>query len=94
MSEDINNSALLHEWKINLDAASYKKIDANVYKTSAKKQIYRHDRNLYWPTPIKDTTQWFTFITIIEHTVNILNPNKRLIPSLLKVLHVSVAFIL
>ena len=29
--------------------------------------------------------QWFPFITILEHTVNILNLNKGRIPSLLKV---------
>ena len=29
--------------------------------------------------------QWFTFLDIMEHNVNILNPNKGLIPSLLNV---------
>ena len=62
-----------------------KKIDANVYKPSDKKEIDRHDSNLYWPTSIKDTMQWFPFLTIMEHTANILNPNKGIIPSLLKV---------
>ena len=36
------------------------------------------------PTSIKDTIYWFTFITIIYHTANILKPNKGLIPSLLQ----------
>ena len=57
----------------------------NIYKPSAKKEIYRHDSDLYWPTSIKDTIQWFPFLTIIEHTANIINPNKGIIPSLLKV---------
>ena len=39
---------------------------------------------MYWPTKIQDKIQWFTFLTIMEHTANILNPNKGLIPSLLK----------
>ena len=62
-----------------------KKIDAKVYKHSTKKEIDRHDSDLYWPTSIKDTIQWFPFLTIMEHTENILKPNKGLIPSLLKV---------
>ena len=48
------------------------------------KVIDRHDSNLYWPTKIKDTIQWFTFLTIMEYTANILKPNKGLIPSFLK----------
>ena len=43
----------------------------------------RHDRDLYWPTSIKYRIQWFPFLTVIEHTSNILEPNKWLIPSLL-----------
>ena len=43
-----------------------------------------HDSDLYWPTTIKDTSHWFPFLSVIEHTTNILNPNKGLIPSLLK----------
>ena len=49
------------------------------------KKIDSHDSDLYWPTTIKDTIQWFTFLTIMEHTANILNPNKGIIPSLSKV---------
>ena len=62
-----------------------KKIDADVYKNSDKKEIDIHESDLYPPTSIKDTMQWFTFLTIMEHTANILNPNKGLINSLLKV---------
>ena len=49
------------------------------------KKIDRHDSDLYWPTSIKYTIQWFPFLTIIKHTANILKPNKGPIPSLLKV---------
>ena len=62
-----------------------KNIDASVYKPSAKKYFDFHDSDLYWPTLIKDTIQWFPFLTIIEHTTNIIKPNKGLINSLLKV---------
>ena len=50
-----------------------------------KKEIKRHDSDLYWPTLIKDTIQWFPFPTIMEHTTNIIKSNKGIIPSLLKV---------
>ena len=68
-----------------------KNIDANMSKLSDKKQIDIHDSNLYWPTSIKDIIQWFPFIAIMEQTANILNPNKGLIPSLLRFFHVLVA---
>ena len=81
--KDINHPALLQERKLNLDAAAYEKnIDGNMYKTFDKKEIYRHDSDLYWKTSIKDTIQWFPFLSIMEHTANIINPNKGLIPSL------------
>ena len=54
-------------------------------KTCDKKEFGCHDSNLYWSTTIKDTIQWFPFLTIMEHTENILKPNKGLISSLLKV---------
>ena len=38
-----------------------------------------------WPTTIKDTIKWFLFLTIMEHTANIINPNKGRITSLLRV---------
>ena len=44
---------------------------------------------MYWPTSIKDTIQWFPFINIMEHTVNITNPNKGLITLLLEVFSMS-----
>ena len=62
-----------------------KSIDANMSKPSNKIYIDLHDSDLYCPTSIKHTNQWFPVITIMEYTVNILNPNKGLIPSLLKV---------
>ena len=62
-----------------------KTIDANMSKPSDKKEIYCHDSNLYRPTSIQYTIQWFTFITIMEHTENIIKPNKGLITSLLRI---------
>ena len=42
----INHPALIQEWKLNLDVASYEhKIDSNVYKPSAIKEIDCHDNN-------------------------------------------------
>ena len=54
-------------------------------KTSDKKEIDHHDSDLYFTTSIKDTIQWFPFLTIMEHTLNILKTNKGLIPSLFRV---------
>ena len=72
--------------EINLDTAVYEKtIDAEVYKPSAKKEIHCHDSDPYCTTIIKDTIQWFTFLTSIDHTANILDLNKWPIASLLKV---------
>ena len=85
--KDINNTALIQDWKLNLDAEAYERnIDANVSKTSDKKENDCHDSDLYWPTTIKDKIQWFLFLAIMEHSANILNPVKRLITSLLSVL--------
>ena len=70
--KEIHHPALLQEWKLNLDSAEYERnIDANMSKPSDKKQVDRHDSDLYWTTSIKYTIQWFTFLTIIEHTANI-----------------------
>ena len=56
-------------------------IDDNVYKPSDKKEIDRHDSDLYWPNSIKDTIQRLSFLAIIEHTENILKPNKCIMNS-------------
>ena len=86
MLDDINHTELIQEWKPNIDAGAHeKKIDASGYKPSAKKEIDRHDSDSYWTTSIRDTIQWLPFLTIIEHTANILKPNKGIITSLLKV---------
>ena len=59
---------------------------ANMYKPSEKKKFNRHDSDLYWQKSVKDTINWFPFLTIMEHTANITKKNKGLISSLLKVL--------
>ena len=66
---------MFKERKLNIDAADYEKnIDANLYKPSEKKS----------PTSIKDTIEWFPFLTIRENTANIVKTNKRMITSLLR----------
>ena len=75
---------MLQEWKLIIDAAEYERnIDSNLYKTSEKNKFNRVDSDEFWPTPIKDTIQWFTFLTIMEHTENIMEKNNGLISSLL-----------
>ena len=51
---------------------------------SEKKKFNCHDSDLYWPTSIKDAIEWFPFLTVMEHTKNIMNTNKGIISSLLK----------
>ena len=84
--KEIHHPALLQEWKLNLDAAEYEKnMKANMYKPSEKKKINRVDSGEHWPTSIKETIQWFPFLTIMEHTANKMENNNGLISSLLKV---------
>ena len=54
-----------------------------------KKQINRHDSDLYWPTTVKDTIKWFPFLTIMKHAANSLKPNKGIIASLSKIFEMS-----
>ena len=50
-----------------------------------KNKFNGHDSELYWPTSIKDTADWFPFLAIMEHTTNIMENNNGLISSLLRV---------
>ena len=50
-----------------------------------KNKVDRHDRKSYWSISIKETIQWFPFLSIMDHTSHILEPNISLIPLLLKV---------
>ena len=73
----ISHPALLQERKLNLYAEAYERNnDANMSKNSDKKEFDCHDSNLYWPTTIEGTIQRFTFLTIMEHTENMLILNK------------------
>ena len=83
--KDINHPEFLQDWKLNLYAEEYEiNIDANLYKPSEKKKFNRHDSEEFCPTSIEDTIKWFHFLTIMEHTANIMKTNKGLISSLLK----------
>ena len=53
-------------------------------KAYDKKDIDRYDSDLYRPTSIKDTIQWFPVLVIMKHIANILNQNNGIITSLLK----------
>ena len=71
----INHPEFIQEWKLNLHAAAHgRNIDASMSKTSYEKEIDRNDSNLYCPTTIKDKIKCFPFLTIMEHTANILKP--------------------
>ena len=71
--KEINHPSLIQEWRLKIDAEYYKRnIDANLYKPSEKKKFNRRDSDDYWSTPIKETIQWFPFLTFMEHTENIM----------------------
>ena len=71
--KEIYHPALLQEWRLNIYAAEYKQnIDANLYKPFEKEKLHCVDSVDYWPTSIKETIQWFTFINNVEHTANIM----------------------
>ena len=64
---------MLQERRLNIDAAEYEQnIDVNLYKTSEKKKLHCVDSGDYWPTSIKEIIQWFPFLTIMEHTANMM----------------------
>ena len=55
----------------------------NMYKPS-KNKFNRVDNHKHWPASIKETIQWFPFLTIMEHTANKMQDDKGIISSLLK----------
>ena len=58
---------MLQEWGLDTDAAECESnIGANLYKPYEKNKIYRVDSGEHFPTSIKETIQWFTFLAIVE----------------------------
>ena len=55
-----------------------------MYEPSEKKKMNCVDNQKHWPASIKETIQWFPFLTITEYTANKMQDDKRLISSLLK----------
>ena len=54
-----------------------------MYKPSEKNKIHRSDSDDHWPTSIKETIQWFPFLTIMVHTAKNWK-NNGLVSSLLR----------
>ena len=55
-----------------------------MYKPSEKNQFNSVDNHKHWPASIKETTKWFPFLDIMDHTANKIQDDKGLISSLLK----------
>ena len=71
---------MIQEWRLNIDATEYERnIDANLYKTSEKKKTDRVDSSEHCTTSIRETIQWFPFLTIIEHTANEMKEKNGLV---------------
>ena len=80
-------SIILHWYKNGKSTVmlySMKKSDTNVNIPSYRKEIDHHDVKTHWPNVIKETIQWFTFHSIVEHTAGIIETDVSLLPSLLK----------
>ena len=57
---------------------------ANMYKSSKKKIINCIDDHEHWPASIKSIIQWFSFHIIMKHNGNVMQDDKHIISSLLK----------
>ena len=69
--DDLDNHALIKEWKKKIDAAAYEEnLIQYVKKPSIKKKINRNEINKYWPTSIKESLNWLPFFDITELTVD------------------------
>ena len=74
---------MLQKCKLNLGSAEYERnIYSSLHKPSEKKDCVDSDE--FWSTSIKDTIQWSSFLSIMEHTVHIMEKNNEVISSLLK----------
>ena len=54
------------------------------FKPQNKNKYICIDDYEHWPASIKSTVQWFPFHTIMEHTEKIMQDDKHLILSILK----------
>ena len=64
-------------------------MNADMYKPSEKKKFNHVDNQKHWPSSIKNTMQWFPFLTMMEHTSNKMQEYKGLISSLLEMFSMS-----
>ena len=77
-------TAILQEWKLNIDAKEYEKNMLLCHKPSSKKRINLIENFYHWPESIKRTIEWFPFLHIIEYTENEMIGDISLTISLLK----------
>ena len=79
--------ALIEEWKQNIDAADYEKNQNQYVKLpSIKKKNDCNYKTEYWPTSINESLHWFPFIYIMDFTAERIEYDKKLLPSLLKII--------
>ena len=61
--DDLDHTALIEEWKQNVDAAAYENnLNQDVKIPSIKKKIDRNNKPEYWPTSIKESLNWLPFL--------------------------------
>ena len=85
--DDLDNPALIEEWKQNIDADAYgKNLNQDVKLPSIKKQIDHNDKTEYWPTRINESLNWSHFFYIMEFTADRIENDKKLLSPLLKLI--------
>ena len=75
---EINHTAIIQEWKLNIDAAEYETNTAKTNIPSDKKKINRQADHDHWPASIKSTLQWFPFHAIMEYTGKLMQDDMHL----------------
>ena len=59
---NLDNTALIEEWKQNFDAAAYEKnLNQDIKIPSIKKKVDHNDKTEYWTTSIKESINELLF---------------------------------
>ena len=76
--DDLDHPVLIKELKQNLDAAAYEKnLNQDVKIPSIKKKIDRNNKTEYWPTSIKESLSWLSFLYIMGFTKEKIENDKN-----------------
>ena len=74
--DDLDHPASIEEWKQNIDAAAFEKLNQDVKITSIRKNDH-NDKTEYRPTSIKEILNWLPSFDIMEVTVHRIQNDKK-----------------